>query len=243
MSENIDEWEKIWNKKIANEELLHKDFETVFMELKRLTGNDTTGKGVEFQGFMKQYADIKTNISNDGKKKIKSVFEVGCGSGPFLLAFQRDGYKIGGVDYSKSLIDVAKKILINPVELYCGEANNLKEDIIYDCVMSNSVFEYFKSDEYAVDVLEKMMDKARYSIAVLDVHDNEKKEQYLQYRRSIIQDYDKKYKNLEKKFFEKKFFEKFARDNFLTIKIQNTNIEGYWNNQFTYDVYMYKEEA
>lgn len=63
MSKNIDEWEKIWNKKMANEELLHKDFETVFMELKRLTGNDTTGKGVEFQGFMKQYADIKTNIS------------------------------------------------------------------------------------------------------------------------------------------------------------------------------------
>ena len=117
MNEIIDDWKKIWNKKMANEELLNKDFETAFMELKRLTGNDTTGKGVEFQSFMKQYADIKTNICNDGKWKIKSVFEVGCGSGPFLLAFQRDGYKIGGVDYSKSLINVAQKILANPIEL------------------------------------------------------------------------------------------------------------------------------
>lgn len=241
MNEIIDDWKKIWNKKMANEELLNKDFETAFMELKRLTGNDTTGKGVEFQSFMKQYADIKTNICNDGKWKIKSVFEVGCGSGPFLLAFQRDGYKIGGVDYSKSLINVAQKILANPIELYCGEANNINEDIMYDCIMSNSVFEYFESDEYAIDVLKKMMNKARYSIAVLDVHDNEKREQYLQYRRSIIKNYDEKYKNLKKKFFEKKFFENFASENQLTIKIKKGNVEGYWNNQFTYDVYMYKE--
>lgn len=79
-----------------------------------------------------------------------------------------------------------------------------------------------------------MMNKARYSIAVLDVHDNEKREQYLQYRRSIIKNYDEKYKNLKKKFFEN-----FASENQLTIK--KGNVEGYWNNQFTYDVYMYKE--
>lgn len=43
MSIVTDNWSKIWNGKQADEQLLNRDFETVFMELKRLTGNDTTG--------------------------------------------------------------------------------------------------------------------------------------------------------------------------------------------------------
>ena len=52
MSIVTDNWSKIWNGKQADEQLLNQDFETVFMELKRLTGNDTTGgNGVTFDGF------------------------------------------------------------------------------------------------------------------------------------------------------------------------------------------------
>ena len=124
----MNNWAKIWNSKQANESLLDKDFETVFMELKRLTGNDTTGKGVSFEGFREQYCDIKRNLREYKRaEEQKSIFEVGCGSGPFLMMFQRDGYKVGGVDYSESLIEVAKKVISNPVELYCGEATNINE--------------------------------------------------------------------------------------------------------------------
>ena len=60
MSIVTDNWSKIWNGKQADEQLLNRDFETVFMELKRLTGNDTTGgNGVTFDGFKDQYFRIK----------------------------------------------------------------------------------------------------------------------------------------------------------------------------------------
>ena len=174
------------------------------------------------------------------ESKGPSIFEVGCGSGPFLLMFQKDGFRVGGCDYSSSLIDVAKKVLSHPVELYCGEAVDIDPDVKYDSVMSNSVFEYFESDEYAEKVMQKMLEKAEYSIGILDVHDAEKKDEYLQYRRSIIQNYDERYKNLDKKFFNKSFFERFAKKNQVMIEFRETNIRGYWNNEFVYDVYMYK---
>lgn len=212
MSIVTDNWSKIWNGKQADEQLLNRDFETVFMELKRLTGNDTTGgNGVTFDGFKDQYFRIKKYLRMDmAESKGPSIFEVGCGSGPFLLMFQKDGFRVGGCDYSSSLIDVAKKVLSHPVELYCGEAVDIDPDVKYDSVMSNSVFEYFESDEY------------------------------LQYRRSIIQNYDERYKNLDKKFFNKSFFERFAKKNQVMIEFRETNIKGYWNNEFVYDVYMYK---
>ena len=237
----MNNWAKIWNSKQANESLLDKDFETVFMELKRLTGNDTTGKGVSFEGFREQYCDIKRNLREYKRaEEQKSIFEVGCGSGPFLMMFQRDGYKVGGVDYSKVLIEVAKQVISNPIELYCGEATDINENIIYDSVISNSVFEYFESDEYAEYVMEKMVKKASYSVGILDVHDSEKQKDYLEYRRSIIENYDEKYKGLDKKFFNREFFARFAEQNNLEIVYRNTQIRGYWNNRFTFDVYMYK---
>lgn len=96
-------------------------------------------------------------------------------------------------------------MLSHPVELYCGEAVDIDPDVKYDSVMSNSVFEYFESDEYAEKVMQKMLEKAEYSIGIFDVHDAEKKDEYLQYRRSIIQNYDEKYKNLDKNFLTKAF--------------------------------------
>ena len=162
MSIVTDNWSKIWNGKQADEQLLNRDFETVFMELKRLTGNDTTGgNGVTFDGFKDQYFRIKKYLRMDmSESKSPSIFEVGCGSGPFLLMFQKDGFRVGGCDYSSSLIDVAKKVLSHPVELYCGEAVDIDPDVKYDSVMSNSVFEYFESDEYEEKVMQNMLEKA-----------------------------------------------------------------------------------
>jgi len=99
MSIVTDNWSKIWNGKQADEQLLNRDFETVFMELKRLTGNDTTGgNGVTFDGFKDQYFRIKKYLRMDmAESKGPSIFEVGCGSGPFLLMFQKDGFRVGDV--------------------------------------------------------------------------------------------------------------------------------------------------
>lgn len=240
---DVSNWRKIWAEKEADENQLNStNMETVFMELKRLTGNDTTGKGVAYEAFWEQYQKLKKEISFSISDDflIKTVFEVGCGSGPFLMLFEYDNIGVGGVDYSKSLIETAAKILKNPIELYCDEAVNLKTECKYDCVYSNSVFEYFEDEEYAYKVLKRMYEKSNYSIGILDIHDADCEEEFIAYRKSIIENYEERYKDLPKLFYNKHFFLSFAKEYNMDIKFTNSNLKGYWNNRFVYDVFMYK---
>jgi hypothetical protein len=235
-------WHNIWNKRIPDETKLNSsDIEEKFMELKRLTGNDTLKNGgVAYDSFIRQYKRLKEMLSAGGNN-LTSWFEVGCGSGPYLMLLEHEGCEVGGMDYASNLIKAAQKALKSPKELYCDEALNLDTEIKYDAVFSTSAFEYFETDEYAATVLSKMLQKARYSVAVLDVHDEEKQEEYVTYRRSVIENYDELYKGLTKKFFPKEFFIRYAQNNNLKIVIENSCLDGYWNQPFVYDVYFYKE--
>lgn len=178
-----------------------------------------------------------------GEGAIKSVFEVGCGSGPNLLLFQKfyKDMRVGGIDYSDSLIEVAKKF-IQSNDLVCNEAVCLDVSIKYDAVISYSVFHYFPDYEYAWGVLEKMYKKANRVIGILDIHDLRKKESFLNYRRSLTPDYDNRYKGLDKLFFDKTFFLEFAEKFNCDVKFEVSNVGSYWNNQFVYHCYLYKQK-
>lgn len=250
MNDKMQNWKKIWGGKIADPAKLSNNcLEDLFMELKRLTGNDTVGNGgVSYEAFLKQYQMVKKEMAFSTKSEDtpNSFFEVGCGSGALLLLLQNDlkkqfdVYSVGGMDYSESLIEAAKLVLDNPTEIYCSEASELATNIKYDCVFSYSAFEYFYDYEYAKTVLDKMIEKANRSVAVLDVHDINKKSEYNEYRRSIIPNYDEKYADLQKLFYDKSFFVSYAENNNLDLKITSCRLDGYWNAPFTYDVYLYK---
>ena len=238
----MEKWKEIWNaKKVNNEILSNSCLEAVFMELKRMDGNDTLTEkgGVTYSAFRKQYNSLVGYLQGD-KDRVNRVFEAGCGSGPFLLLLELDGKQVGGLDYSASHIDTARKVLKSPIELYCEEALDMQTDIKYDCVFTNSMFEYFPDYEYASKVLEKMFEKSMYSVAVLDVHDRVKEKAYTAYRRLIIHNYDKKYADLKKLFYEKEFFVDFASSHNMDIRITTSKLEGYWNRDFVFDVYLYK---
>ena len=241
----MDKWKKIWNSKNPNlKELYSKEFENVFMELKRLTGNDTTGQGVAYEALIlrfQQFQDeLMFGISGDKTKQAYTVFEVGCGSGANLLLFQKQGFKIGGIDYSQSLINVANKCLSNPIELICDEADVINSEIKYDISFSNSAFEYFPDESYARKVLELMYKKTNYTMGILEVHDSKQKEQFIQYRKNTIKNYEERYKDLHKLFLPREFFLEFAEINKMDIKFCYPKITGYWNSDYIYDVYMYK---
>lgn len=204
--------------------------EELFMELKRLDGWDSTGKEITYSAFARQYEKTRNELSFDPRymgREIKSVFETGCGSGPMLLLFKQDGFEIGGMDYSDSLIASASEVLGDTKELYCGEAVCMDTSIKYDAVFSNSVFEYFPDEGYALKVLEKMYEKTNYSIGVLDVYDIRYKEEFVSYRESM---------NL--------VFEEMLHDSSWNIPGQErfsfTKLEGYWNNPFVFDCFMVK---
>ena len=235
-------WKRLWSNRSADEEILRGgDPETIFIELKRSSGYDVVKDQLSYQSFLDWYSGIKEKLCRhtpaDGT--IQSVFEVGCGSGANLFLFERDGFSCGGLDYSAKMLSCAKQVL-RTADIRCADACNLPTEPQYDAVISASVFGYFTDEAYAETVLEKMCQKARYSIGVLDIADVEKREAYLQYRRQSIPDYEERYKGLPRLFFDKAFFTAFAHRHDLKIEFSPVELENYWNSQFYFDCYLYK---
>ena len=171
----------------------------------------------------------------------KSVFEVGCGAGANLYLMQRDGIMVGGMDYSPPLVDTARTVLPDALELSCGEADRLSTERTYDAVFSAGVFSYFTGTDYARRVLTRMLEKSRGALGLLEVHDIEKEDAYHAFRRASIPDYDERYKGLDKLFYPRAFFEDFARKHDLTVTFPTVDMPGYWNTPFIFNCFMYRK--
>lgn len=233
----MSDWKKIWSeRKSESQILLSGDAKSVLLELKRINGFDVDGE-LTFNAFSEQYEEFKNHLQK--YRQIQSVYEIGCGSGANLYMFEQEDYKCGGIDYSVGLTSVARKVL-KTTDILCAEAEAVPTDICYDAVFSNGVFSYFDSIEYAERVLEKMYEKARYSIGVMDIPDINTKEEFIAYRRQIDKNYDIRYKNLPKLFYSKDFFIGFAQRHHMEIEFLELHLEGYWNNLFDFTCYMYK---
>ncbi len=145
----------------------------------------------------------------------------------------------GGIDYSHKLLEGAKQVL-HTTDIRCAEAAELPTEPEYDAVISVGVFGYFTDETYAETVLEKMYQKARYTMGILDLADVEKRDAYTAYRKQVIPNYEERYRGLPRLFFSKKFFIEFARSHNMDIEFSPVNLPGYWNSQFFFDCYLYK---
>ena len=235
---NVNNWHRIWsNRKDTLANVDAKNFHAVFAELKRIDGFDLNG-GVTAESLIRQHENLSDALNLTGG----GVFEVGCGAGAHLYLFARDGFTVGGLDYSAALIDIAKKVLPaeKVSELICAGADELPTAKTFDAVISNSVFSYFDDLDYARRVLEKMFIKSRRSIAVLDIFDADFETELMAERRRTIANYDELYKDLPKKFYPRKFFEDFAARHGLKISFAANELENYVNAPFTYHCFMEK---
>ena len=232
-------WQTVWNKRQDRfGEIDFADQEKVFMELIRLDGFDITTE-ITYKIWMNEIESWQKNLLMDSNT---NVFEVGCGSGAVLYKFFCDGFKIGGLDYSEKQIENLKKVFKpeDLIECIRDEAINLPTKIKYDTVFSASAFEYFSSLEYAETVIEKMIAKSTKSVGLFEIYDESKREQFYEYRRSQDENYDEHYKDLPKQFYPRKFFEEIASKHGMQIKFDESRLEGYWNRDFIFNVYMLK---
>ena len=102
----MNNWQKIWDARKDNfSNVDMKNFREVFAELKRIDGFDLNG-GVTVESMIRQHENLSDALNLTGAQ---NIFEVGCGAGANLYLFARDGYTVGGLDYSSTLIDIAKK--------------------------------------------------------------------------------------------------------------------------------------
>ena len=233
-------WRAIWNRRKPATGKLSGSWQDVFLELKRLNGYDVIGDGIALDAFLEQDAQTRELLKLAPEA---SVFEVGCGTGANLYLMERAGMAVGGTDYAAGLIETAQKVLQQPVELYSGEADAIETEHTYDAVFSNGVFPYFPDEAYAARVLTHMLEKSRGPIGIMGLHDVEKREDYLAFRRANIPNYDELYKDLDRFFYTRKFFADYAAAHDLDIIFPVMELKGYWNDAFIFNVFMYRKQS
>lgn len=233
------DWKQIWEKRTLDERVIRgSDTDELFAALKETDGFDVLNGGLSLEALKEQYRRTMEMLGKE--HEIASVYEVGCGCGANLLLLERDGIACGGLDYSEALIAIAGKVL-KTKDIRCAEAIETAEEPRYDAVLSNSVISYFPDMDYAEKTLEKMCAKARYAVGLIDVHDMEKKDAYTAYRESMIENYEERYRNLPKLFYPRRFFEDFAQKRGMNAVFTKSEVENYWNNDFVFNCFLYKE--
>ena len=231
-------WREIWNRRKPVTGGLTGDWEHIYLELKRLNGYDVMEGGISLDAWLELDAEIQQRLHLTHGDR---VFEVGCGAGANLYLLQRAGITVGGTDYAEGLVAIARAVLPHAIELYAGEADAIDTTQKYDAVYANSLLHYLPNLGYAEHVLLRMLEKTTGAIGLIDVHDRDKEEAFHAYRRSVIPDYDARYKGLSNLFFPRSFFEDFARAHDLRIVFTPMQLRGYWNAPFVFNCFMYRE--
>ncbi len=231
-------WKEIWNnRQVDMERLVGSDEFLLYKELKRLDGFDVRVANEE--AYYRAFYDGICKIYSERFSTAESIFEVGCGSGANLLLFANRGKRIGGVDYSGQLVNVAIEVL-HGKDIAAGEAVDITTEKKYDIVISDSVFAYFQNEEYGRKVLGKMYDKALSQIALLEIFDKDMEEECIAYRKASVENYDEKYEGLDKVFYPKQMFMDFARAHDCRIEFEPVENEYYWNSRYMYNCYITK---
>jgi len=224
-------WKDIWRSKTI--ENIHS---VTLKKIIELDGFEGYGE-IEVDEWIKYIDSIteKLNISN-----ADSIFEIGCGAGAFLFPFYKNKHLVGGIDYSSKLIETVGKFM--PKGFWLEAEASEPIDRTYDVVVSNSVFIYFSSPDYAQSVVNNMISMCNKSIAILDVLDLEKKEAYLNYKRRLIGgNYDQLYpKSLDQQFYSKDWFSKLFENTGFTMWTEDQSINGYRNSPYRFNVYAKK---
>lgn len=235
------DWKNIWNNKTANLKEKNTEFE-VFSELKRADGFDVAVENEEiyYRSFYDEWIAFYELINKFATTPIESVYEVGCGSGVNLYMFRNRGIKrVGGIDYSASLIMNAKKI-IDSRDIVVGEAINIPEKPQYDLVMSESVFQYFSNLEYASTVLKRMLSKSNGIVYLGEIHDSKYENELIGYRRRTIKNYDMIYKGLSKQFYSKEWIENIAGNR--KVIFTEVNNSEYLNGKYLFNCFILPNE-
>ncbi len=110
----------------------------------------------------------KKVIQLAGKPKNKALLDVGCGSGIFMLEFIKRGAKVTGVDYSKKMIELARKLLEKYkiekryYKLMVSRASDLKFSAkSFDIILATGLIDYIpqKESEIFLEKSSKLLKK------------------------------------------------------------------------------------
>ena len=183
-----------------------------------------------------------------GVRRDHSLLEVGCGAGLFLLPFAQSGVKVGGVDYSKTLVEIAKAVLPGGSRVRHSEANRLPfAPASFDHAASNGVFLYFPSWSYAEQALDEVLRvlKPGGRCLITDLNDLKKKTLAERLRRKNlgVKKYRQMYKGLHHMYYRQEWFARYARQRGLVFEVASQKkANNYGNSAWRFMYYFQKPE-
>ena len=229
-------WREIWQKK--------GNVTKSIVELKdliSLDGYDTGAVVFPEESWIDMVGTFekKINLQQD-----QLLCELGCGSGAFLFPLYRKGYKVSGIDFASSLINICKKAMPKGT-FKVAEAYNIPfPSEHFEVVLSNGVFHYFPDLAYAENVIHEMLRilKPCGKGAILDTNDYGKKDAYAVLRKTLFspQEYARLYKDYPHLFYKKTWFEEIARKFNLKYTIIDQNVPGHTYSPFRFNCYFEK---
>jgi ubiquinone/menaquinone biosynthesis C-methylase UbiE len=163
----------------------------------------------------------------------KSLLDVGCGSGAMLSMLRDRELQLSGVDFSASLVELARRSL-KDADIRTAEAAELPfASCQFDMVLCHGVFLYFQDFQYAGTALKEMLRvcQPRARIWIGDIPDLDKKDICLAVRRAAGASLTP-----EHLFYSKQFFETFAAACALRPTIVDQDVPDYANSPFRFNV-------
>lgn len=102
---------------------------------------------------------LKSRLKSSPKR---TFLEVGCGSGRWLVYFNRVfGYKVYGIDYSKNVCEFAKKVVEFAgvkADIQCKDLFFfLDEDVQFDVVFSDGFLEHFEKPIEVIGAMNRLL--------------------------------------------------------------------------------------
>lgn len=185
-------------------------------------------------------------VAELGLEPGSTVHEVGCGPGAFLLALQELGCRVGGLDPSPGLIEVARAALPD-ARLEVAEASALTLDRTVDAVVSVGAFLYFPSHAYAEGVVARMARGARRAVGIYDLPDAALQGADRARREQLAggpEAYAERYAGLEHRYYEREWVvEQLERCGLHDVHVAGQDLEGYGNAPFRFNAWGFQTEA
>jgi len=233
-----EKWKEVWERKGRD-----RRENLTLGDLIAMDGFDKGAGKMSEETWMKAVGIVKRELD---LKRGNFLLEVGCGAGAMLLPLSETGIKVAGLDFSSSLIEVAKRAIPNLIALV-GEACKLPFGRnVFDAVLAHSVFHYFPDYGYAERTLLEMLrvSKEDGKILIMDIPDFSKKEISEKHRQWALseEEYTRLYSDYSHLYYDKNWFKDFAERNEFYVKIFDQNIEGYGESSFRFNVLLRRVE-
>lgn len=189
----------------------------------------------------KELYDIQLNhiVKRLGISADDSVYEVGCGAGSLLFSLQRVCSSVGGCDYARPLVEIARSV-IQSQDIHHLEAAEITSTPHYDVLVCNGVFLYFPDAGYARRTVAAMMRKAKRSLGIMDVNDASTRHEFEAVRRQAQGARALDYEGLHQLYLERAFFHELATTHGWTCETEDSVMTDSINGRYRFNAFFYR---